>query len=242
MYVLPVLDVMNGVVVRGVAGRRKQYRPIVSRLTSSTQPLDVARAFREHFGLSELYVADLDAIAGQPPALEAYAALRAHGFCVAIDAGIRRAVDGEVLAATDIEAIVAGLETLAGPEELTKLCRQVGGSRVVFSLDLKDGRPLGNLAAWQETDPLALASRAVACGVRRLIVLDLARVGVGSGTGTEDLCRSLALGFPNVEVLAGGGIHSAADLERLRQCGVAGVLIASALHDGRLSRANLSGP
>jgi len=230
---------MNGVVVRGIAGRRDDYRPILSCLTTSARPLDVARAFREHFGLTDVYLADLDAIAGQPPAFAVYAVLQEDGFRLSIDAGVRSAADGITLAAKGVEVIVAGLETLAGPADLAELCRQVGGSRVVFSLDLKDGRPLGDLAAWQETDALALVSRAVACGVRRLMVLDLARVGGGGGTGTEDLCRRLALGFPGVDVLAGGGVHSVADLERLRQCGVAGVLMASALHDGRLSRADV---
>ena len=42
MKILPVIDLMGGQVVRGVAGRRDQYRPVVSRLTPSSAPLDVA--------------------------------------------------------------------------------------------------------------------------------------------------------------------------------------------------------
>jgi len=240
MYVLPVLDVMNGVVVRGIAGRRAEYQPIISRLTSSTQPLEIARAFRDHFGLTELYLADLDAIAGRRPAFDVYANLRADGFRLWVDAGIRHAADGDVLDFAGIEGIVAGLETLAGPTVLEELCRYLGSSRIVFSLDLKHGGLLGNRLAWQSSDPLALARQAVACGVSRLIVLDLAHVGVGGGTGTLELCRRLMTTFPAVEIIAGGGIRDRADLEQLRECGVAGVLIASALHDGRLSRTDLA--
>jgi phosphoribosylformimino-5-aminoimidazole carboxamide ribotide isomerase len=238
MRVIPVLDLQGGVVVRGVGGRREDYRPIVSRLTTSSRPLDVARAFREHFGLTEIYLADLDAIAGQPPALHLYAALHADGFRLWIDAGIRITADGDVLAAAGVACIVAGLETLAGPAVLMELCKGSEGPEIAFSLDLKNGRPLGDCKGWQTTDPLALAGQAVACGVRRLIVLDLAKVGGGSGTGTEELCRKLAASFPEVELLAGGGVNSAADLERLRQCGVTGVLVASALHDGRIGRSS----
>src|SRR5947209_19648396 len=62
MQIIPVLDLMGGRVVRGVAGRRSEYRALTSALTASSKPLDVARAFRLHFGLATLYVADLDAI------------------------------------------------------------------------------------------------------------------------------------------------------------------------------------
>jgi phosphoribosylformimino-5-aminoimidazole carboxamide ribotide isomerase len=64
MRVVPVLDLKGGHVVHGVGGRREEYRPVVSRLTDSSAPADVATAFRDRFGLSELYVADLDDIAG----------------------------------------------------------------------------------------------------------------------------------------------------------------------------------
>src|SRR5262249_34171482 len=88
MRVIPVLDLMKGQAVRGVAGRRYQCRPIVSWLTTSDEPGAVARAFRTHFGADELYVADLDAIAGQAPALALVTELIADGFDLWVDAGI----------------------------------------------------------------------------------------------------------------------------------------------------------
>ena len=88
MRILPVLDLKGGQVVRGVAGRRKEYRPIVSRIVSSAEPLAVARAFREQFGLRELYVADLDAIAGGPPDQATLVDLLDDGFQLWVDAGV----------------------------------------------------------------------------------------------------------------------------------------------------------
>src|SRR5262249_61384230 len=69
MRLIPVLDVRDSMVVRGVGGRRSEYRPVVSRLTSSTAPLDVARALVDSFHPRELYLADLDAIGGAGPPL-----------------------------------------------------------------------------------------------------------------------------------------------------------------------------
>src|SRR5437879_1133183 len=93
MRVVPVLDLMGGIVVRGVGGRRSEYRPIVSRLTTACEPIAVAEAFRDQFELSELYLADLDAIARKPPSLELFRALRVRGFTLWVDAGLRFATE-----------------------------------------------------------------------------------------------------------------------------------------------------
>lgn len=239
MRILPALDLRGGVVVRGVGGRRDEYRPLVSRLTPSCRPADVAAALRTAFGLTELYLADLDAIGGAAPALATYAALHGLGFRLWVDAGIVMATEAAPLADAGVAGVVAGLETLAGPDVLAELCRRYG-DRLVFSLDLKGGAPLGNPDAWGGTDPLTVAGRAISAGVRRVIVLDLVRVGGGTGTGTEELCRELAARHPGVEILAGGGVRDVADLRRLRACGVGGVLVASALHDGRLTAEQLA--
>src|SRR5262245_41095918 len=93
MPILPVLDLLRGQVVRGVAGRRAEYRPIVSRLVAGAAPLAVARALREQFGFAELYLADLDAIAGAPPALPLYRQLQTEGFRLWVDAGLQSEID-----------------------------------------------------------------------------------------------------------------------------------------------------
>jgi phosphoribosylformimino-5-aminoimidazole carboxamide ribotide isomerase len=236
MQVLPVLDVMAGQVVRGIGGRRDQYRPVVSRLTRSTHPLDVARALRAHFGLAELYLADLDAITGGAPAFEIYQALHGDGFRLWVDAGLRDAARARHLAQVGVATIVAGLETLAGPDVLGSLCGEYGNERIVFSLDLKAGLSLGKKEVWSSSDPERLAASAIASGTRRLLVLDLAHVGLGTGTGTEKLCCRLAEAFPHVRLAAGGGVGGMDDVHRLAACGAQVVLVASALHDGRITK------
>src|SRR5262245_21166404 len=149
MKLIPVLDVKGGIVVRGVAGRRDDYRPLVSRLSASCEPVAVADAFRRHFGLTELYLADLDALAGAAPALALYRSL--SGFHLWVDAGLRQAADAAPLVDAGVDSLVAGLETLVGPDELAALCRAYG-RRVVFSLDLRQGRPLGD---WGDSTAIA---------------------------------------------------------------------------------------
>jgi phosphoribosylformimino-5-aminoimidazole carboxamide ribotide isomerase len=263
MRIIAVLDVMHGEVVRGVGGRRCEYRPIVSRLTPSSRPLEVAKALAAHLGCRELYIADLDAIGSGEPAWPLYAALRRQGFQLWVDAGIRRRTRAYQLAEAGIESIVAGLETLAGPAELAAMAQALG-ERLVFSLDLYQGQPLGAWRAEGVNTPVGraegvntpvgraecvntlvsaenIAAQAVRLGVRRLLVLDLARVGCAGGTGTRELCARLCAKYPQVSVSAGGGVRHRGDLYELQQCGVQAVLVASALHDGRITRADFQG-
>lgn len=240
MRVLPVLDVMGGHVVRGVGGQRQEYRPVRSRLTASSRPLEVAQAFRDQLGLEEIYLADLDAIAGAEPAWSIFAGLRERGFRLWVDAGVRTLTRACQLVEAGSDDIIVGLETVQGPAELAEIVRALG-DRVVFSLDLREGKPLGERRVWEVDDALPIAAQAVRLGVRRLLVLDLARVGLGAGVGTSELCAHLSAAAPDVEIGAGGGVRDRADIEALRSCGVRCVLIASALHDGRLTRADLDG-
>jgi phosphoribosylformimino-5-aminoimidazole carboxamide ribotide isomerase len=236
MRVVGVIDLKGGAAVRGVAGRREDYRPVESRLCPTAEPAAVARAYALQLGLEEVYLADLDAIAGGPPAWEVYAAVRGAGLRLWVDAGVRGAGLALELAAAGVESVVVGLETLESLDVVEHLAGRLGG-RLVFSLDLHAGLPLGRLAG----APEEIVSAVLARGVRRVLVLDLGRVGVGEGVGTEELCARLAAPNPGVEVAAGGGVRGRADLERLKAAGVSAALVASALHDGRLTRADLAG-
>jgi phosphoribosylformimino-5-aminoimidazole carboxamide ribotide isomerase len=220
---------MNGVVVRGIAGRRSEYRPIVSQLTTSTEPVQVARALIEACHPRELYVADLDAIQGDRPSVQMYREILGLGVDLWVDAGIRCAESARRISDAGCH-VVAGLETVPNPEVLREIVSVIGPTRVVFSLDLQNGAPM---RGWG-VNALSVAAMAVDCGVQLLIVLDLARVGVGRGAGTEDLCREIASRFSRLEVIAGGGVSGVEDLNRLAAGGVRGVLVASALHDKRL--------
>jgi phosphoribosylformimino-5-aminoimidazole carboxamide ribotide isomerase len=129
-----------------------------------------------------------------------------------------------------VARIIAGLETLTGPHVLAEICREFR-DQTIFSLDLHSGRPLGVGRRWR-TDAWAVLEQAIAAGVGSVLLLDLTRVGMRSGTGTEELCSRLSAAYPQVEIIAGGGIRNADDLKRLEGIGVSVVLMATALHDG----------
>ena len=241
MRVIPVLDLKGGVAVRAVAGDRAHYAPVAGVLHEGLDPLGLARAYRDALGLDALYLADLDAIAGDPPALPLYGALAGLGLELWVDPGVRDgAAVGPVFAA-GASGLILGLETLGGPEALADALAVSGPDRLAFSLDLRGGRALPAPGAdWPTGDPRKLAELAIAAGLRRVLILDLARVGTGGGIGPLGLASDLAAGHPGVEVWVGGGVAGPAELARLHEAGVAAVLVGSALLDGRIGRAELA--
>jgi phosphoribosylformimino-5-aminoimidazole carboxamide ribotide isomerase len=238
MDIIPVLDLQAGVVVRGVAGKRSEYCPIESRLVKSARPGEVAAALVKEFGFQTAYVADLDAIGGAQPDWAAYQAIAEAGLRLWIDAGVCDATAAVELAAQRYcDAVVIGLETLPSFDRLAECVERLGSERVIFSLDLMNGQPRTQIAALEQTAPLEIARRAVQAGVRRMIVLDLAAVGVNAGPVTLELGRELRAAFAERKpmLIGGGGVRDAADLAALEAAGYDAALVASALHDGRLS-------
>lgn len=238
MRVIPVIDLLNGVVVRGVGGRRNEYRAVESCLSPSARPFDIATAFRRHLGLTTLYVADLDGIVHRRPNLDVIQTLNAEGFEVWLDAGVQSADEATSLFERGATQIVAGLESLTTPQELRRLCDVHGAARVIFSLDLKNGQPLTGNAMWPERTSLGIARTAVSFGIEQVIVLDLAQVGESRGLNTLVLCDSLRREFPHCRFITGGGVRGRDDLASLRSHGLHGVLVSTAIHNGTLTRAD----
>jgi phosphoribosylformimino-5-aminoimidazole carboxamide ribotide isomerase len=247
MQIVPVIDVYRTQAVRGIGGRRDEYRPVQSRLIASTDPLEVALAFREHFGLTMLYVADLDAIVDRRPHLELYRSLARAGFQTWVDAGVHSVAEAEVVAEWDADTVILGLESCPSLSLLEEFyCPTATGriraretDRLLFSLDLRNGVPI-TPPEWPAMTALDIVAKAVDAGFRRLLVLDLKDVGTNTGGGTDELLRQIRARWPQITLVAGGGVRGVDDLRRLSDLGVDAVLLASALHDGRLTREDLA--
>jgi phosphoribosylformimino-5-aminoimidazole carboxamide ribotide isomerase len=237
MRLIAVIDLLDGRAVHARFGERELYRPVerVAGIDVRGDPETLARIYRERCGISELYVADLDAIRGQRQQSAALCASAGVGVGFCLDAGIRT-VD-EARRAFDVGAAraVVGLETLHSYAELAAIARSCAPEQVVFSLDLRDDVPI--VAADADIDGVApdvIAQRAAAAGASAIVVLDLARVGSGRGLAFE-LLATIRAAVPDVQLFAGGGVRGVNDVARLRALGCDGALVASALHTGKLA-------
>ena len=232
MRVIPVVDLKGGVAVHAVRGDRERYRPLRSRIAEGSDPVDLSCAVRERFGLDELYVADLDAIGGSSGSAAVVAALAREGR-VMVDAGTATAAAVAGLLELGVAQVVIGTESLPGAEAFRRLRAELPDAPLVLSLDLRGGRlvsPDPALSGIAAVDGLALLAEA---GAREAIVLDLTRVGSSEGPDVT-LLGELHARFPDVELLAGGGVRHAADLRALAAAGTSGALVATALHGGAI--------
>jgi HisA/HisF family protein len=235
--VIPVIDLQRGVAVHAVRGDRERYRPLSSRIAEGSDPVPLTRAVRERFGLEELYVADLDAIGGGPANSDVVAALAREAH-VMVDAGAATATAVAGLLELGVARVVIGTESLPGAEAFRRLRTELPDAPLVLSLDLRGGRlvsPDPALSGSAAADALAHFADA---GARQAIVLDLARVGSGEGPDVA-LLGELHARFPDVELLAGGGVRDAADLRALAAAGTSGALVATALHGGAIGAGEL---
>jgi phosphoribosylformimino-5-aminoimidazole carboxamide ribotide isomerase len=218
--------------VHAVRGERERYRPLRSELVAGSDPVRVARGVREALGLDELYVADLDAIAGGPPQSEVVAAL-AREARVMVDAGVTEVAAVRLLLELGAARVVIGTETLEDRAALERLRAALPDAPLVLSLDLRAGRvlsPDSELARLGAAEALARLGQS---GVSEVIVLDLARVGTDAGPDVA-LVRELRSRFPELELLAGGGVRDLADLRAVAEAGAGGALVATALHSGAI--------
>lgn len=236
-----MLDLARGLAVHARAGDRRRYEPVRSVLAPGAKgdPLALLRAYRQVLGAAECYLADLDAIQGgavQRALLRDLAAL-APGFPgpLLVDAGTGRAGGALEVLSCGASEVIVGLESLHAFADLAAIVTLAGPGRVTFSLDLRLGRPVVHPALRDAggADALSLAAQAVAAGVGTLLALDIGRVGTGCGVDL-DLLRTLRRRFPSTRLLAGGGVLTRRDLERMRDAGCDGALVASAIHTGRI--------
>jgi phosphoribosylformimino-5-aminoimidazole carboxamide ribotide isomerase len=237
MRVIPVIDLKGAVAVHAVRGQRERYRPLRSEIVAGSDPVQVTRAVRNALGLDELYVADLDAIAGGSADRATIAAL-AREARVMVDAGVTGVAEAGRLLELGAARVVVGTETLADERALERLRSALPDAPLVVSLDLLDGRVLSPQPALGRLRAPEALERLARSGVREAIVLDLARVGSGAGPDVA-LVRELGDRVPELELLAGGGVRDVADLQALADAGAAGALVATALHSGAIGRDEL---
>ncbi|HEY1713036.1 MAG TPA: HisA/HisF-related TIM barrel protein [Solirubrobacteraceae bacterium] len=237
MRIVPVLDLKGGIVVHARRGQRSEYAPLHSPLVDGCEPVAVARAVCAACRTSTLYVADLDALGGAPIDVATLTGLAAVAEPW-VDAGATSPERAASLARAGVARNVVGTESLgAGGADIAG---EAGGAdtvhapRRILSVDLRDGKLISPRPELAGADPAAAAPLAISLGVREVLVIDLARVGSGSGPPLDAVAQ-LAEVLPGLKIYAGGGVRNDADLRALESAGATGALVATALHEGRIS-------
>lgn len=233
MQIIPVLDLKGGSVVRARMGQRDQYRPIETPLSPTSDPIDVARGLLSIYPFTTLYIADLDAIEGRGAHSAILKTLREAYPQVTlwIDNGIADHDSAQAWLDAGLGHLVLGSETQSDTTLLRDLAED---ARVILSLDFHGPSFQGPPALLDKTG----------LWPRKVVVMTLARVGSGAGPDFERLA-TIREAAPGRAIYAAGGVRDLADLVSLQKAGIAGALVATSLHDGRLrgpELQTLSGP
>jgi HisA/HisF family protein len=230
--IVPVLDLKGGVVVHARRGQRADYAPLCSPLVEGCEPAAVASALCAICRTRALYVADLDALGGRPVDEATLAALATVAEPW-VDAAAVTPERAAALTRAGVARNVVGTESL-GPDGLAEGVLADSAPPRVLSVDLRQGRLVSPDPELDGRSPVAAASLAARLGVRELLVIDLARVGTGSGPPLRAVAQ-LATALPDVAIYGGGGVRDDEDLRALGSAGATGALVATALHEGRLT-------
>ena len=233
MRLYPAVDILGGSAVRlrqGDYGAKRVY---------DVDPLSAARGWTEQ-GASFLHVVDLDgARSGEPVNLAQLRRIAsALDVTVQYGGGLRslRAVKDALSAGA--QRVIIGTAAFTQPGLLRDALAEHGPERVLVSVDVRGGRVA--TAGWTQTSDLGPEAALVqlqTAGVRRFVFTNVDRDGMLQGADLEEV-RFAAAGLRDGCLVYSGGIGALADLEalaRLREPGLAGVIVGKALYERRFT-------
>lgn len=225
LIVIPVLDLKGGQVVHARRGERDSYAPIVTPLAATSEPADVARGLLRLHPFRHLYVADLDGIEGRGRDDETLARLRRalpDEVMLWVDNGLADEQAARAWMALGLGRLVLGSESQTDEAAPSRL-------GAILSLDFRKESFLGPPALLNDSK----------LWPDDVIVMTLARVGSDLGPDRERL-QTFKARSPATRFYAAGGVRDLDDLRALNRVGAAGALVASALHDGRITSKELA--
>lgn len=230
--ILPAIDLRGGRCVRLRQGRADDVT------VYGDDPVAMARRWVAE-GARYLHVVDLDgAFAGRPAQLEVVARICAAvaPTPVELGGGLRTDADIESARAAGVARVIVGTRACAAPDDVRRLAERHGPALAV-GIDARDG--VVQVRGWTESAgcrAAELARRMCACGVRTLIITEISRDGMLQGAAAEtmdEICAAVSC-----DVIASGGVSTAADIRRLRALrrpNLVGAIVGKALYEGAVT-------
>jgi phosphoribosylformimino-5-aminoimidazole carboxamide ribotide isomerase len=226
--VYPAIDLRGGKVVRLAQG------DLARQTIYSDDPAATARRWLDA-GAKWLHVVNLDGSFGEAGVANAYALeqIVATGAQVQLGGGMRSLADIERVIALGVARAIIGTAAVENPELVPAALARFGQQRIGAGIDARDGRV--RVRGWVEDtgiDTITLGAQMRAAGVELAVFTDVGRDGIGTGVNVE---ATVALAqATGLQVIASGGVAAAADVHRVRDAGLAGVIIGRALYEGQI--------
>lgn len=228
MRIIPAIDIIDGHPVRlseGDYSRKTSYR---------LSALEAAKAF-EDGGLTHLHLVDLDAAAGRGSNIHVLEEI-AEKTSLSVDFGGGIRTEESVRCAFDAGASAVNVGSAAAKNpEMVCGWNDLYPGRIILSADARDGKVA--VSGWMEStgiDLIPFIGSFINNGLKSVVVTDISKDGMLSGP-SYDLYKRILSVFPEVDLIASGGVSSYGDLVQLGLIGVHSVIVGKAYYEGFIS-------
>jgi phosphoribosylformimino-5-aminoimidazole carboxamide ribotide isomerase len=227
--IFPAIDLRAGKIVRLAQGDPSR------QTTYGEDPRAQAQKFKDE-GAEWVHVINLSGAFSEEASanLKALEAILSVGLKVEFGGGIRDEETVRIPLEMGAERVFLGTAAIQNPALVDWAIARYGAKRIAADIGVRDG--LVMIKGWQEATPLTMLEagrRFVAQGLEWCVLTDVRRDGAGTGVSVESAVElQTATGL---KVVASGGVSSLEDVRRVKQAGLAGVIIGRALYEGKIT-------
>ncbi len=230
MRIIPAMDIIEGRCVRleqGDYSRKKIY---------DKDPLEYAKAL-EGQGFKYLHLVDLDgAKAGKLINWKILEKICTQTRLeVDFGGGIKDMKSLSLVFTCGARQVTAGSIAVRQPDEVEKWLEQFGAEKIILGADVKDKKVYIN--GWKTATQWNLfpfLKSFAEKGIRYVVCTDISRDGLLGGSAVE-LYKEIRKEFPDLKLIASGGVHCAEDLDLLADVGLEGAIVGKALLENKIT-------
>ncbi len=227
--IIPAIDIIDGKCVRLTRGDYNQ------RTEYGADPLEMAIRFEDH-GLKRLHVVDLDgARMGKVINYRMIEKIAARtSLRLDVGGGLKTIEDLKIVFESGAEMATGGSIAVKNPEMMESWLSQYGSERIILGSDFKDKMIV--VSGWTEQSDQELMpflESWVKRGVTQTICTDVSKDGLLQGVSLETY-NEIIKAFPDLYLIASGGISGIADIEKLAEMDIPAVIIGKAIYEGKI--------
>lgn len=232
--IIPAIDIIDGKCVRLSQG---DYN---SKKIYSENPVEIAKEFEAH-GISRLHVVDLDGAASHHVVNYKTLDQIASRTSLIIDfgGGIKSDEDLVIAFENGAQMVTLGSVAVKEPQRFEKWLDTYGQEKIILGADTKDEKIAIN--GWKEDSSINLFSFLddyIKKGVTKVLCTDISKDGMLEGPSV-DLYKKIMETYPDLHLIASGGVSSVDDICRLEEAGIPAVVFGKALYEGKINLKDL---
>jgi phosphoribosylformimino-5-aminoimidazole carboxamide ribotide isomerase len=197
-------------------------------------PVETARRWKEE-GAKKLHIIDLDAAFDIGDNLLIIAKIaKSIDLPIQVGGGIRTIEAVEKLLKMGISQVILGALAFNDPEAITQIQKEFGSEHIIVALDNKDGKIM--VEGWKTPTTFGIREaleKFAKLKVNTFLITSITKDGTLSGPDFDTL--SEACQYPNVDIIAAGGIGSLNDLIALKRVGVEAAVVGKALYEDKFT-------